>query len=110
MRLSASAACAILHQNWYSRKFLIQLVPQSHQRAPRAKAEPGDSNILVHLFDGDSPDKRRRARVLFEDHAAAGNIALSRGNQPPVRLKARKVWAENIWLRPTTRLGVSFPD
>lgn len=36
-----------------------------------------DTNILVYLFDGDSPDKRKKARLLFQDHAGAGDIVLS---------------------------------
>jgi len=36
-----------------------------------------DTNILVYLFDADSPDKRRKARTLFRQHAEAGDILLS---------------------------------
>jgi predicted nucleic acid-binding protein len=36
-----------------------------------------DTNVLVYLFDGDSPDKRKRARVLFQEHTDAGDIVLS---------------------------------
>ncbi len=36
-----------------------------------------DTNILVYLFDIDSPDKRRKARALFQKHAEAGDILLS---------------------------------
>lgn len=36
-----------------------------------------DTNVLVYLFDGDSPDKRKRARGLFQAHAGAGDILLS---------------------------------
>ena len=36
-----------------------------------------DTNILVYLFDTDSPDKRRKARALFQKHAEAGDILLS---------------------------------
>jgi predicted nucleic acid-binding protein len=36
-----------------------------------------DTNVLVYLFDADSPDKRRKARVLFQKHAEAGDILLS---------------------------------
>lgn len=36
-----------------------------------------DTNVLVYLFDTDSPDKRRKARALFQKHAEAGDILLS---------------------------------
>ncbi|MCX7142698.1 MAG: PIN domain-containing protein [Proteobacteria bacterium] len=36
-----------------------------------------DTNILVYLFDADSPEKRRKARSLFQRHAEAGDILLS---------------------------------
>lgn len=36
-----------------------------------------DTNVLVYLFDADSPDKRKRARALFQQHAGAGDILLS---------------------------------
>jgi hypothetical protein len=36
-----------------------------------------DTNVLVCLFDADSPDKRRKARALFRKHAEAGDILLS---------------------------------
>jgi len=36
-----------------------------------------DTNVLVYLFDADSPDKRKRARALFRDHTSAGDIVLS---------------------------------
>lgn len=36
-----------------------------------------DTNILVYLFDADSPDKRKNARALFQKHAEAGDILLS---------------------------------
>ena len=36
-----------------------------------------DTNILVCLFDADSPDKRRKARAPFQKHAEAGDILLS---------------------------------
>jgi predicted nucleic acid-binding protein len=36
-----------------------------------------DTNVLVYLFDADSPDKRKRARALFQAHAGAGDILLS---------------------------------
>lgn len=36
-----------------------------------------DTNVLVHLFDADSPDKRKKARALFQKHADAGDILLS---------------------------------
>ena len=36
-----------------------------------------DTNVLVYLFDTDSPDKRKKARALFQKHAEAGDILLS---------------------------------
>lgn len=36
-----------------------------------------DTNVLVYLFDADSPDKRKKARALFQKHAEAGDILLS---------------------------------
>ena len=36
-----------------------------------------DTNVLVYLFDSDSPDKRKKARVLFQAHAEGGDILLS---------------------------------
>ena len=36
-----------------------------------------DTNILVYLFDTGSPDKRRKARAIFRNHAEAGDILLS---------------------------------
>ena len=36
-----------------------------------------DTNVLVYLFDTDSPDKRRKARALFQKHSEAGDILLS---------------------------------
>jgi predicted nucleic acid-binding protein len=36
-----------------------------------------DTNVLVYLFDADSPDKRKKARALFQKHADAGDILLS---------------------------------
>lgn len=36
-----------------------------------------DTNVFVYLFDADSPDKRRKARALFQTHAEAGDILLS---------------------------------
>ena len=36
-----------------------------------------DTNVLVYLFDADSADKRKKARVLFQEHAEAGDILLS---------------------------------
>jgi predicted nucleic acid-binding protein len=36
-----------------------------------------DTNILVYLFDADSPGKRKKARALFQSHAGAGDILLS---------------------------------
>ena len=34
-----------------------------------------DTNVLVYLFDADSPDKRKTARALFQKHAEAGDIS-----------------------------------
>jgi predicted nucleic acid-binding protein len=36
-----------------------------------------DTNVLVYLFDADSPDKRKKARALFQKHAESGDILLS---------------------------------
>lgn len=36
-----------------------------------------DTNVLVYLFDADSPDKRKQARALFQRHTEAGDILLS---------------------------------
>jgi len=36
-----------------------------------------DTNVLVYLFDADSPDKRKKARALFQKHVEAGDILLS---------------------------------
>ena len=36
-----------------------------------------DTNVLVYLFDADSPGKRKTARALFQKHATAGDILLS---------------------------------
>ncbi len=36
-----------------------------------------DTNVLVYLFDADSPDKRKKARSLFQKHVDAGDILLS---------------------------------
>ena len=36
-----------------------------------------DTNVLVYLFDADSPDKRKKARSLFQKHVEAGDILLS---------------------------------
>ncbi|MBK7473727.1 MAG: PIN domain-containing protein [Betaproteobacteria bacterium] len=36
-----------------------------------------DTNVLVYLFDADSPVKRRKARALFQKHAGDGDILLS---------------------------------
>jgi len=36
-----------------------------------------DTNVLVYLFDADSPDKRKKARALFQKHAEGGDILLS---------------------------------
>ncbi len=36
-----------------------------------------DTNVLVYLFDVDSPDKREKARGLFARHVEAGDVLLS---------------------------------
>ena len=36
-----------------------------------------DTNVVVYLFDADSPDKRKKARALFQRHTEAGDILLS---------------------------------
>ena len=36
-----------------------------------------DTNVLVCLFDADSPDKRKKVRSLFQKHVEAGDILLS---------------------------------
>jgi len=36
-----------------------------------------DTNVLVYLFDADSPGKRKQARALFQAHAGAGDMLLS---------------------------------
>jgi predicted nucleic acid-binding protein len=36
-----------------------------------------DTNVLVYLFDADSPIKQARARLLFQEHVQLGRIALS---------------------------------
>ena len=36
-----------------------------------------DTNVLVYLFDSDTPDKRKKARALFQKHAEAGDLLLS---------------------------------
>lgn len=36
-----------------------------------------DTNILVYLYDADAPDKKERARELFETEASAGRAVLS---------------------------------
>jgi predicted nucleic acid-binding protein len=36
-----------------------------------------DTNVLVYLFDADSPGKRKKARALFQRHTEAGDILLS---------------------------------
>ena len=36
-----------------------------------------DSNVLVYLFDEDSPRKQARAKALFEEHGRSGQIVLS---------------------------------
>lgn len=36
-----------------------------------------DTNVLVYLFDGDSPDKQRVAQTLLQFEGAAGRVAVS---------------------------------
>ncbi len=36
-----------------------------------------DTNVLVYLFDADTPDKRKKARALFHRHTETGDILLS---------------------------------
>jgi len=36
-----------------------------------------DANVLASLIDADSPDKRKKARSLFQKHVEAGDILLS---------------------------------
>jgi len=36
-----------------------------------------DTNVLVYLFDADSPEKRKIARALLQKHAGDGDILLS---------------------------------
>ena len=36
-----------------------------------------DANVLASLIDADSPDKREKARSLFQKHIEAGDILLS---------------------------------
>lgn len=36
-----------------------------------------DTNILVYQFDQDAPEKRARARALFEQHVREGSLLLS---------------------------------
>jgi predicted nucleic acid-binding protein len=36
-----------------------------------------DTNVLVYLFDADSPGKRKKARTLFQTHTESGDILLS---------------------------------
>jgi predicted nucleic acid-binding protein len=36
-----------------------------------------DTNVLVYLFDEDSPDKQSRAREAFDAHARTGRIVIS---------------------------------
>ena len=36
-----------------------------------------DTNVLVCLFDADSPAKRKKARALLQKHAESGDILLS---------------------------------
>jgi len=36
-----------------------------------------DTNVLIYLFDTGFPNKRKKARTLFQKHAEAGDILLS---------------------------------
>jgi predicted nucleic acid-binding protein len=36
-----------------------------------------DTNVLVYLFDADSPDKQNRARQVFGEQTRSGDIVLS---------------------------------
>ena len=36
-----------------------------------------DTNVLVYLFDGDAPPKRKQAQGLLQKHAEAGDLLLS---------------------------------
>ena len=36
-----------------------------------------DTNVLVYLFDEDSPGKQSRAREVFNEHARTGRIVIS---------------------------------
>ena len=36
-----------------------------------------DTNVLVYLYDTDSPQKQDKARVLLEEHGGSGNAFLS---------------------------------
>ena len=36
-----------------------------------------DTNVLFYLFDAAAPDKRARARVLYEEHTASGELVIS---------------------------------
>ena len=36
-----------------------------------------DTNVLVYMFDADTPDKQKQARSLFKTHTEAGDILLS---------------------------------
>ncbi|HEV8315722.1 MAG TPA: PIN domain-containing protein [Burkholderiaceae bacterium] len=36
-----------------------------------------DTNVLFYLFDAGAPEKRERARALFEEHAANGELVIS---------------------------------
>ena len=36
-----------------------------------------DTNVLVYLFDSDSPAKQARAREVFESEGRAGNVVIS---------------------------------
>lgn len=36
-----------------------------------------DTNVLIYLYDTDSPQKQDKARVLLEEHGGSGNAFLS---------------------------------
>jgi len=69
-----------------------------------------DTNVLVYLFDGDSPAKRKASRILFERHSESGEIllstqvlqefyaALTSGASPVPRRAARDlIGAYSVW-------------
>ena len=36
-----------------------------------------DTNVLVYLFDGDAPQKQRRARQILDEEGSPGSIVIS---------------------------------